>query len=157
MQVNPVVMMNNGIVSVTMQALFVGDSTDTTDKQRIQAYGDPKINLGGTYTDPSNPDFSFSFPASQLYAGITTQMASYTARFMTTPAPPPPPPSAVYQWSPASPQGENCQGALDCITSNPVQAATVWAAAIQAAVLTAMTSLRAESPASLTSLPDMTV
>lgn len=146
MKIHPVVVQQAGIVSVSMQATFVGDSTDSTDKQRIVAYGDPLVNLGGLFTDPANTPFSFTFPASQLYVGLTTQMASYTARFMTTL-----PVATMPGWpTPA-------QGPLDCLCSNPVEAATVWAAAIEAQALTVMTTLRAFSPAQLVSLPDATV
>ena len=83
MKIHPVVIQQNGIVSVTMQALFVGGANDATGQQRIEAYGDPVVQLGGQFTDPGNPSFSFPFPAAELYAGLTTQLASNTARFMT--------------------------------------------------------------------------
>ncbi len=162
MKVHPIVIQQNGIVSVTMQAQFVGDPTDATDKQRIQAYGDPQVNLGGLFTDPANTAFSFTFPASELFVGITTQMNGFTARFMdalpsdSTTIPPVNGAFVPGQWMGAPGQTPQ-QGPLDCITSGPIEAATVWAAAIQTRVSAAMTTLRATNPAALTSLPDLTV
>jgi hypothetical protein len=146
MKIHPVVVQQNGIVSVTMQATFIGDVTDITDKQRIQAYGDPLVNLGGLFTDPANTSFSFTFPASQLFAGLTTQMSSFTARFMVNL-----PVATQPGWPPPA------QGPLDCVTIEPVEAATVWASAIETQALAAMTILRALTPAQLISLPDSTV
>ena len=54
MKIHPVVIQQNGIVSVTMQALFVGGANDATGQQRIEAYGDPVVQLGGQFTDPGN-------------------------------------------------------------------------------------------------------
>jgi len=166
MKVHPQVTQQNGIVNVSILAEFVGDATDATDRQRIQAYGDPKVNLGGTYTDPSNTGFTFTFPAQEFYVGITTQMSAVTARFMQNlPAVPQPVPGqypsqfSVCQypgWAAQPPQPPQ-PGPLDCLTTNPVEAATVWAAAIQTAVQAAMTALRAQTPAQLTTLPDETV
>lgn len=51
MKIHPVVQHLNGAVTVALQASFVGDNTDTTDKQRIGAYGDPLVNLVGTFSD----------------------------------------------------------------------------------------------------------
>ena len=117
LKIHPVVIQQNGIVSVTMQALFVGGANDATGQQRIEAYGDPVVQLGGQFTDPGNPSFSFPSPAAELYAGLTTQLASHTARFMTAL-----PSATLPGWPPPA------QGQLDSITANPVQAATVWAA-----------------------------
>ncbi len=55
MKIHPVVQHLGGTVTVTLQASFVGDSTDTTDKQRIGAYGDPFVNLGGLFVSPALP------------------------------------------------------------------------------------------------------
>ena len=55
MKIHPTVQHLNGIVTVALQASFVGDSTDATDKQRIAAYSDPLVNLGGLFTSPSLP------------------------------------------------------------------------------------------------------
>jgi hypothetical protein len=136
----------NGIVTVTMEAQFIGDSTDATDQQRIAAYGDPQVNLSGMFTDPTNTAFTFSFPATQLFVGITTQMSSFPARFMTALPP------GTLPWNPNPVQGQ-----LDCLTTNPVRAATVWAAAMDTAIATALTTLRALTPAALTSLPSVDV
>jgi hypothetical protein len=146
MKIHPVVVQQNGIVSVTMQATFIGDSTDITDKQRIQAYGDPLINLGGLFTDPGTPSFSFTFPARELFVGLTTQMSSFTARFMVAL-----PVATMPGWPPPT------QGPLDCITTGPVEAATVWAAKIETQALAVMTVLRSLTPAQLVTLPDATV
>jgi hypothetical protein len=160
MKVHPAIVHQNGIVSVTMSATFVGDSTDVTDQQRIQAYGDPQIDLGGLFTNPAlGSTFSFVFPAAELYAGLTTQMSGYTARFMTSLPLNPPQPQTVfsgyspYRPTPFTPQ----QGPLDCVTVDPIQAATVWANAIEERATAAMTTLRAKTPAQLTTLPDETV
>src|SRR5271157_1202583 len=116
MQINAIVSQANGIISVTLQALFVGSPTDASDKAKIGAFGDPVVNIAGNFADPSNPSFTFQFPLTELYVGITTQLSSYTARFM----------EAL-----PSPQNPNqpapIQGPLDCITVNPSEAATAWA------------------------------
>jgi hypothetical protein len=143
-KVHPVVTEQGGMVSVVMQTQFIGDSTDITDKQRILALGDPQVNLGGQMNDPVTPSFVFTFPATELWAGVTTQMSSYTTRFMTT-LPPAVMPGTPVQY----------QGPLDCITTNPQHAATVWAETIQTRVEAAMTTLRAQATP-LTTLPDAT-
>lgn len=116
MKINAVVSQSNGIISVTLQALFVGDPTDATDKAKIAAFGDPVVNIAGNFADPQNPSFTFQFPLTELYVGITTQMSSYTARFMEAL----PGPGNPNQPAPI-------QGPLDCITTNPSEAATAWA------------------------------
>ena len=116
MKINAVVSQSNGIISVTLQALFVGDPTDATDKAKIAAFGDPVVQIAGNFSDPNNPTFTFQFPTTELWVGITTQLSSYTARFME---------------SLPGPQNPNqpapIQGPLDCITINPSEAATAWA------------------------------
>lgn len=163
MNIHPEVTQLNGIVSVSIIAEFIGADTDATDQQRILAYGDPKVNLAGLFTDPNNNAFSFRFPASELYVGVTTQMSAKTARFMTALPAPPRWQGGAPAW-PGQPWGNGQQmpyqieqGVLDCLTTNPIEAATVWAAAIQTAVEAAMTTLRALTPAQLTSLPDATI
>jgi hypothetical protein len=167
--IHPQVTQLNGIVSVTLTAAFEGDGSDVTDKMRISAYGDPKVNLGGQYTDPANTEYIFSFPATELYVGITTQLQNYTARFMTAlPLAPQGRHTTAPGFNPPYDRFNNCggsnygnypyqQGQLDCITTNPVEAATVWAAAIQTACLAAMTTLRTYTPPQLNSLPDSTI
>lgn len=125
-----------------MQASYTGDSTDATDKQRIAAYGDPKVNLGGNYVDPALTSFTFNMMASEYWKGITSEMGLCTARFMTQLP------------SPQHGQPIPKQGPLDCITSDPVHAATVWAAAVQADCGTTMAALRAVIPPQLSTLPD---
>ena len=157
MKVHPVYSQLNGIITVTLQAQFVGDSTDPSDKTKIAAYGDPQVNLGGTYTDPSNTGFTFSMPATELYVGITTQMQGYPARFMKN-VPPVAPTAYPGQVSAhlSGYQPAQCQpGSLDCVTTNPTEAATVWVAAVTAAIVAAMTALRAQ--AALPTLSDTTV
>lgn len=149
MQIKPVVTQANGVITVTLQALFVGDPNDATDKQKIAAFGDPQISLvgNGVFTDPNNPSFTFTFPTSEKYVGITTQMSGYPVNFML--ALPQPPPLGDPDYHPHK------QGPLDCITPNPSEAATVWYGAMLAAITTAMTALRAQqlvpvlSPASV--------
>lgn len=158
--------MSGGIVSVVMQAEFVGDATDVTDQQRIAAYGDPKVNIAGTFTDPTDSTFQFTFPISEFYTGVTTDMMNHTVRFMTSlPVRQP----SAQSWNPFAPTSQwngaatnpqascNGQGPLDCLVTDAVRAATIWAAAIDSRVQTLMTALRAKTPAQLTSLPDSTV
>jgi hypothetical protein len=116
MRLNAIVGQANGIISVTIQALFVGDQTDASDKAKIAAFGDPQVNIAGNFADPSNPSFTFKFPLTELYVGVTTQLSSYTARFMEA-LPGPQNPN----------QPAPIQGPLDCITVNPSEAATAWA------------------------------
>src|SRR5271168_1741979 len=115
MQVKAIVSQSNGIISVTLQALFVGGPTDATDKAKIAAFGDPVVNIAGNFVDPNNPSFTFAFPLTELYVGITTQLSSYTARFMEAL----PGPQNPNQPAPV-------QGPLDCVTINPSEAATAW-------------------------------
>lgn len=116
MQVKAIVSQSNGIISVTLQALFVGDQTDASDKAKIAAFGDPVVNIAGNFVDPNNPSFIFAFPLTELWVGITTQMSSYTARFMEAL------PGPVNPNQPAP-----IQVPLDCITVNPSEAAQAWA------------------------------
>src|SRR5271156_3486585 len=115
MLLTPIVTQANGIISVVIQATFVGGQTDATDKQKIAAFGDPVVQIAGNFVDPNNPSFTFQFPLTQLYVGITTQLSSYTARFMEA-LPGPQNPN----------QPAPIQGPLDCITINPSEAATAW-------------------------------
>jgi hypothetical protein len=116
MQVKAIVSQSNGVISVTLQALFVGDPTDQSDKAKIAAFGDPVVNIAGSFVDPSNPSFTFAFPTTELWVGVTTQMSSYTARFMEAL------PGAQNPNMPAP-----VQGPLDCVTQNPSEAAQAWA------------------------------
>lgn len=117
MQVKAIVSQSNGVISVTLQALFVGDPTDQSDKAKIAAFGDPVVNIAGSFVDPSNPSFTFAFPTTELWVGVTTQMSSYTARFMEAL------PGTQNPNMPAP-----VQGPLDCVTQNPSEAAQAWAA-----------------------------
>jgi len=115
MKLTPIVTQANGIISVVIQATFVGDPTDATDKAKIAAFGDPVVNIAGNFADPNNPSFTFQFPTTELWVGVTTQLSSYTARFMEAL------PSPVNPNQPAP-----IQGPLDCITTNPSEAAQAW-------------------------------
>jgi hypothetical protein len=55
MQVTPVITQANGILSIRLQATFVGDPTDASDKALIAAYGDPQISLVGNGTFANVP------------------------------------------------------------------------------------------------------
>lgn len=116
MKINAIVTQANGIISVTLQATFVGDATDASDKQKIAAFGDPQINIAGTFTDPNNPTFTFQFPTTELWVGITTQLSSQVARFMEAL------PGTQNPNMPAP-----IQGPMDCVTTNPSEAASAWA------------------------------
>jgi hypothetical protein len=116
MQIKAIVTQANGIISVILQALFVGDPTDATDKAKIAAFGDPQVNIAGTFTDPNNLSFTFAFPTTEMWVGVTTQLSSLTARFME---------ALPNQGNPNQPAP--VQGALDCVTQNPSEAATAWA------------------------------
>jgi len=145
MQINPVVTQAGGVISVRLQALFIGDPTDATDKTLIAAYGDPQISLvgNGTFVGPvpnSSPPatFSFTFPSSEYYVGITTRMSSQVLRFMTSlPTVPP-------LGNPNAPA--SMQGPLDCITIYPAVALDIWYTAMVNAIITAMTALRNLAP-----------
>jgi hypothetical protein len=74
--------------------------------------------------------FSFGFPASDYYVGVTTQMAAYQARFMTQlPVPALGIPAAV-------------AGPLDCITSDTKRAAQFWIDSIESRISDLMIALR---------------
>src|SRR5208337_643838 len=88
MRVTPTVSQANGIIKIKLQATFVGDPTDANDKALIAAFGDPPVNMAGTFSDPNNPAFTFLFPTTDLFLGITTQMGSVFVCFMLAlPAP----------------------------------------------------------------------
>lgn len=134
MKVQAVVTQANGIISVRIQALFVGDATDATDKALIGAFGDPEVNIGGSFTDPNNTAFTFQFPTTQNFVGITTQLSSAPAQFMLAlPAPQNPN------------QPAPIQGAMDCITTNPSEAAVAWFNVIVTAIRASMMQLRAQT------------
>lgn len=130
MRIHTVVTQANGIISLVIQPSFVGDMTDITDKQLIAAFGDPQVNVAGNFTDPSNTPFTFQFPTSELYVGVTTQLSSQVAQFML--ALPVGPPN----------QSAPVQGPLACITPNPSEAATVWQSTVVSRIQTAMAALR---------------
>ena len=148
MKIHAVVGQSNGVISVTLQALFVGDPTDASDKQKIAAFGDPVVNIAGNFADPSNPSFTFQFPLTEMWVGITTQLSSQTARFMEAL------PGTVNPNQPAP-----IQGPLDCITTNPSEAAQAWANVLMAAgtgrIAQAMMQLRSQMI--VPTIPDTTV
>lgn len=136
MKITPIVSQANGAISVTIQASFVGDASDATDRAKIAAFGDPQISLVGsngvfTGVDPNGgATFTFQFPTTSFPVGITTTMSSQSVRFMSSlPAPAPGSSVAV-------------QGALDCITTDPSGAAQFWYNAMIGEIQNAMTALR---------------
>jgi hypothetical protein len=134
MRVTPVITQANGIISMNIQCTFVGDMTDANDKALIAAFGDPEVNIAGNFTDPNNPSFTFQFPTTQNYVGITTQLSSQTARFMLAL------PGAQNPNQPAP-----IQGPMDCITINPSEAAQAWFNIIASSIRQVMNSLRGQS------------
>lgn len=144
MLLHPVVTHQNNIVNVQMTTKFTGEVTDAGDQQRIAAYGDPIINLGGTFVDPMDSSFSFSTAASDYYVKMTSEMSSKATRFFKSL------PQTVSGQAPVL-------APLDVITTDPVRAATLYNSIIGDRVNNAMVALRALTPASLTSLPDKTV
>ncbi len=249
MRIHPNITQQNGMILVSLQASFVGDNTDSVDKQNILAFGDPRVDLtGGTFVDnamiaaasaslvhqnitftttvagpaannvtiqflnagdtadasavsasgdaiqvqiqkpggiirtladivalfanfPGNTvttdggtttavlsgtngnattdvdpvdfaggassyqaSFSFGFPASDLYVGVTTQMMGYQARFMTQlPVPALGIPASV-------------AGPLDCVTSDTNRAAQFWITTIESRISDLMVALRQRTP-----------
>lgn len=146
MLIHPVVQHLGGIVTVSLQASFVGDETDDDDKIRIAGWGDPKVNLAGSFSVQSGEStLTFAFPVAEYFKGVTTEMQNSTARFMTQL-----PVAALGQ--PAT-----VQGPLDCVTSDPIVAAEGWASTMDERILFVVDLLRAKDPAQLTTLPDATV
>jgi hypothetical protein len=146
---------SNGVIIVQMQALFVGDPTDASDKQKIAAFGDPLVNMAGrTLVDPNNPSFTFGFQTDQLNVGITTQMQNYTARFLTGLPPVPPPPQGGCEpnptWFPCDrdiPQGKSTLRPLDCIVANEAaqnEAAQAWVNIMVSRISASMAILRSQ-------------
>jgi hypothetical protein len=131
MQLHPQVSQANGIIKVQLTVAFVGDPTDAEDVANIAAFGDPTVNLAGTFADPLNPAFTFLFPATDIFVGITTQMSSKPARFML---------ALPRQQNPNQPAP--IQGELDCITTNPSEAAEAWYAVMTTRIQQSMNILR---------------
>lgn len=134
MLVHAIVGQNNGFITVTIQCSFNGQPSpqqDAIDTQKIGAFGDPKINIGGNFTDPNNNQFTFQFPETENWVGITTELSSVQARFyVALPA------------TTAPGQQVPVQGAMDCITPNPSEAATAWVSVITSRIVQAMLALR---------------
>jgi hypothetical protein len=134
MLIHTIIGQNQGIISVTVQCSFNGQPSpqqDAIDKSKISAFGDPPINIAGNFTDPNNNQFTFQFPTTELWVGVTTQLSSQTARF--------------YVALPATTVPGQCppvQGPLDCITPNPSEAADAWVDVIQSRISQAMLALR---------------
>ena len=135
-----------GIISVTIQASFVGDMTDANDKALIAAFGDPEVNIAGTFTDPNNTIFTFQFPTTENYVGVTTQLSSQQAQFMLAL------PTAVnpnqYNLAPV-------QGPMACITTNPSEAAAAWVNVVTSRIIAAFSALRGKTL--VPTIPDVTV
>ena len=132
------------MIILTLQPAFTGDPTDGNDKALIAAFGDPKVNIAGSFVDPNNTSFTFQFATTENYVGITTQLSTQQARFMLAlPAPTAP----------------NCppptQGPMDCITPNPSEAAEAWQAVMISRISAAMATLRGNSL--VPSIPPVTV
>ena len=143
MKIHANVTQANGAINIILQPSFVGDLTDTNDKQLIAAFGDPEVNIAGSFTDPSNTSFTFQFPTTENYVGITTQLSSQVASFtVALPSGPP------YQPAPI-------QGAMMCITPNPSEAAQVWVSVVESRIQQAMMALRSKTL--LPTIPDITV
>jgi hypothetical protein len=115
MQLSAQVTQANGIIVMKLIATFVGDPTDAQDKALITAFGDPRVNMAGKFQDPNNPAFTFLFPATDVLVGVTTQMSSKQVRFML---------ALPNQQNPNQPAP--IQGELDCITTNPSEAADAY-------------------------------
>jgi hypothetical protein len=132
MKLHTVITQANGIVSLVIQPSFVGDMTDANDKALIAAFGDPQVNIAGQFTDPNNTAFTFQFPTSELYVGVTTQLSSQVASFMLAlPSGPPNQPAPI-------------QGPMYCITPNPSHAATVWQSVVVTRIQAAFAALRSQ-------------
>ena len=113
---------------------------DEDDRLRISSYGDPLINLGGTFSDGTTPNpFVVTTSTPEIWVGLIAGLQNKPVRFMSQ-----------------LPNGQP-QGILDVVTSDPVKAAQVYVPAIQARISSAMTALRAKSPTKLTTLSDSTV
>lgn len=134
MLVHTVIGQNNGVISVKIQCTFNNQPSqqqDQLDRQKIAAFGDPVVNIAGSFTDPSNNQFTFQFPTTELFLGVTTQLGSQQANFYIAL----PPPTSPGQQPPT-------QGPLDCITPNPSEAAEAWVAVVTNRIQQAMQSLR---------------
>lgn len=143
MKIHTVVTQANGNISVVLQPSFIGDMTDANDKALIAAFGDPEVNIAGSFVDPSNSAFTFQFPTTENYVGITTQLSSQVAQFML----------ALPNGAPYAPAP--IQGAMSCITPNPSQAAVAWQAVVVTRITQAMAALRANTL--VPTIPDVTV
>lgn len=117
--------------------LFGNFPPTTTNGGVIRAAGGSSATAtaGGPFTFSGGAPaftqaFSFQFPASDLYVGVTTQLQGFTARFMTQL---PPPPLGI----PAT-----VAGPLDCVTSDPQHAAKYWITTLEGRIASLMTALR---------------
>lgn len=147
MLVHTVVGQNSGAITITIQATFNGQpspQTDNVDRSKIAAFGDPKVNIAGTFTDPNNNQFTFSFPQTEQFVGVTTELSSYTAQFMVN-----------LPTITAPGQVPVTQGPLVCLTPNPAEAATAYVSVITSRISQAMMNLRQQML--LPTIPDSTV
>jgi hypothetical protein len=143
MKIHTVVTQASGAIIVTIQPSFVGDMTDANDKALIAAFGDPQVNIAGTFVDPNNTDFTFQFPTTENYVGVTTQLSSQQAIFMLAlPSGPPNMPAPI-------------QSAMACITPNPSEAATAWQSVVVTRISAALSALRSKTL--VPTIPDVTV
>lgn len=122
---------------VALFATYGATRANTTDGGVITATGGSSTTAttGGPFTFTGGAPaysaaFTFNFPASDLYVGVTTQMQGYTARFMTQL----PPPALGIPAATAGP--------LDCVTSDPNHAAKYWITTVEARISALMTTWR---------------
>ena len=109
-----------------------GVITATGGSSTLAVTGGPFNFSGGAPAFTAS--FSFAFPASDLYAGVTTQLQGYTARFMTQlPVPAVGIPVAI-------------AGPLDCVTSDPSGAAQYWITQVEGRISDLMVALRQRTP-----------
>lgn len=144
MKIHTLVQQANGVITVTLQPSFVGDLNDTTDKALIAAFGDPEANIAGSFIDPNNSAFTFQFPTTENYVGITTELSGQVARFML-----------ALPTSTVPGQPSPTQGPMDCVTSNPSQAAVAWQQVVVTRITQAFAALRAKTL--VPSIADVTV
>ena len=140
MKIHPQITHLNSVVTVTLVPQFIGDLTDDEDRLRISSYGDPLINLGGTFSDGATPaPFVIQTTAPEIWVGLISGLQNKPVRFMSQIT------------------SGQLQGALDVVTSDPVRAAQIYVPAIQARIAAVMSALRLKSPTKLTTLSDSTV
>jgi hypothetical protein len=159
MLIHPALNHVGGVVTVSLQAQFVGDPTDNLDLARIQAYGDPTIDLGGTFIDPTDSTFKFvlSHSGCSFPVKLTTEMHQFTIQFMRN-APEVAPACNRLPWidPQLDPFHKPVQGPLQVFTPDPARAAAVWREVIVTRISNTMSTFRA-LPDPAFGLPDVTI